>query len=160
MENPGVLQSCINLMRALGAAVGIPELTLDEAHCCTLSFDSVVVNFELELFLCASLGAMPGAGSSALYEQLLDGNLLWKAGGATLGLDRAGKRVVLQQSLPVERLAEVEFEAAVERFVDMAEAWTRRVSEATAAPPDTAAAPPEAAGGARPSTMLTPDVFV
>ena len=147
MEDRGVLQSCNGLMRALGAGVGIPELALDEAHCCTLAFDAVVVNFELEessgqLFLYASLGAMPAAGSSALYEQLLDGNLLWKdTGGATLGLDREGKRVVLQQGLLVEHLAEVEFEAAVERFVDMAEAWTRRVSEAAAAPPDTAAAP-------------------
>jgi hypothetical protein len=55
-----LLQSCNDLMRALGADVGIPDLALDEAHCCTLAFDSVVVNFELDessgqLFFYASL---------------------------------------------------------------------------------------------------------
>ena len=43
-----LLQGCNDLMRALGADVGIPDMGLDEAHCCTLAFDSVVVNFELD----------------------------------------------------------------------------------------------------------------
>jgi Tir chaperone protein (CesT) family len=153
-----LLQSCNGLMRALGAEVGIPELTLDEAHCCALAFDSVVVNFELDesseqLFLYASLGPMPAAGSK-VYEQLLEGNLLWQdTGGATLSLDRQGNRVMLHQDLPAERLSEADFKAAVEQFVNAAEAWTERVSEGAAPPRDGAGAPP-------PSAMLTPDRFV
>jgi Tir chaperone protein (CesT) family len=136
-------------MRALGVEVGIPELTLDEAHCCTLAFDAVVVNFELaessgELFLYASLGPMPAAGSK-IYEQLLEGNLLWK--------DTGGNRVMLHQGLPAERLSEADFKAAVEQFVNAAEAWTQRVSEGAAPPRDEPGAPP-------PPAMLTPDRFV
>jgi hypothetical protein len=153
-----LLQSCNGLMRALGADVGIPDLALDEAHCCTLAFDSVVVNFELDesseqLFLYASLGPMPAAGSR-VYEQLLEGNLLWKdTGGATLSLDREGGRVMLHQGLPAARLSEVDFKAAVEQFVNVAEAWTQRVSKGAAPPPDEAGAP-------RPSAMPTPDQLV
>jgi hypothetical protein len=152
-----LLQSCKGLMRALGADVGIPDLALDEAHCCTLAFDSVVVNFEFDesseqLFLYASLGPMPAAGSR-VYAQLLEGNLLWKdTGGATLSLDRKGGRVMLHQGLPAERLSEVDFKAAVEQFVNVAEAWTQRVSEGAAQPREEAGAPPPA--------RLNPDQFV
>jgi len=151
-----LLQSCKGLMRSLGADVGIPDLALDEAHCCTLAFDSVVVNFELDessgqLFFYANLGPMPAAGSR-VYEQLLEGNLLWKdTGGATLSLDREGSRVMLQQGLPAERLSELDFKAAVEQFVNVAEAWTQRVSEGAAAPRDEGGPPP---------ARLTPDQFV
>jgi Tir chaperone protein (CesT) family len=153
-----LLQSCNDLMRALGADVGIPDLALDEAHCSTLAFDSVVVNFELDesseqLFLYASLGPMPAAGSR-VYEQLLEGNLLWKdTGGATLSLDREGGRVILHQGLPAERLSEVDFKAAVEQFVNVAEAWTQRVSEGAAQPRDEAGAPP-------PPARLNPEQLV
>ena len=80
-----LLESCNGLIRALGADVGIPDLALDEAHCCTLAFDSIVVNFELDessdqLFLYASLGPIPAAGSR-VFEELLEGNLLWKDTG-------------------------------------------------------------------------------
>jgi hypothetical protein len=152
-----LLQSCNDLMRALGADVGIPDLALDEAHCCTLAFDSVVVNFELDessgqLFFYANLGPMPAAGSR-VYEQLLEGNLLWKdTGGATLSLDREGSRVMLHQGLPAERLSEVDFKAAVEQFVNVAEAWTQRVSEGAAAPRDE--------GGPPPSAMVIPEQLV
>ena len=145
-----LLQSCKGLMRALGADVGIPDLALDEAHCCTLAFDSVVVNFELDessgqLFFYASLGPMPAAGSR-IFELLLEGNLLWKdTGGATLSLDRQYARVMLHQSVPAERLSEVDFKAAVEQFVNVAEAWTQRVSEGAAQPQEEAAAPPPSA---------------
>jgi Tir chaperone protein (CesT) family len=118
-----------------------------------------VVDFELDesggqLFLYASLGARPAAGSSGLYEQLLAGNLFWKdTGGATPGLDREGDRVVLLQSLPAERVSEADLKVAVERFVDVAEAWTRRVSEVVAPPQDVA-------GERQASGLLTPDQFV
>ena len=140
-------ESSNGLIRALGADVGIPDLALDEAHCCTLAFDSVVVTFELDessdqLFLYASLGPIPAAGSR-VFEELLEGNLLWKdTGGATLSLDRQGDRVMLHQGVPAERLSEVAFNAAVERFVNVAEVWTQRVSEGAAQPREEAGAPP------------------
>ena len=145
-----LLETCNGLMRALGADVGIPDLALDEAHCCTLSFDSVVLNFELDessdqLFLYASLGPMPAAGSR-VFEELLEGNLLWKdTGGTTLSLDRQGDRGMLHQGVPAECVSEVDFKAAVERFVNVAEVWTERVSEGAAQPREEAGAPPPSA---------------
>ena len=134
-------EAAVRLLGAFGATIGIPDLRLDEAGCCALAFDEVVVNLEADpdgrqLFLYASVGPVPSSDSSELYKQLLDGNLFWKdTGGATLGLDREGARVVLLQSLPAERISDPEFAAAVEQFVNAAEAWTRRIAEAAAEPP-------------------------
>jgi hypothetical protein len=90
-----LLQSCNDLMRALGADVGIPDLALDEAHCCTLAFDWPV-SFELDeggeqLFLYASQARCrpPARGS----EQLLEGNLL--------GRTRAERRSARPPRVPV-----------------------------------------------------------
>ena len=53
----------------LGATVGIPDLRLDDAGCCALSLDEVVVNLEADpdgrqLFLYASVGPVPASDSS------------------------------------------------------------------------------------------------
>jgi hypothetical protein len=105
--------SCNALMLAPGAEVGIPELELDEPHCCALAFDSAVVDVEFDessgqLFLYARLGALPTCGASAICKQLLAGNLFRKETGEAT-LDREGNRVVLLQSLPAERLSEADF---------------------------------------------------
>ena len=155
-----LVQTCNSLLRCLGVEIGIPELALDAANCSVVAFDSVVVNFELDddsgqFFLYSNLGTVPAAGSSALYEQLLDGNLMGKGTrGATLGLDRRARRVVLHQGLPAQRLSDVEFKTAVENFVDVAEAWTQRVSEAEAA-----ARNGDAVDEASPSSMHTPGLL-
>ena len=133
-------EAAVRLLGVLGATLGIPDLQLDEAGCCALAFDEVVVNLEADpegrqLSLYASVGPVPASDSSELQKQLLDGNLFWKdTGGAILGLDREGGRVVVLQSLPAQRISDPEFAAAVEQFVNAAEARTRRIAEAAAEP--------------------------
>lgn len=123
------------LMAALGLQVGITDLGLDDADCCTLSFDATVVNFEADaethrLFLYVDVGDAPEHLPEALYRDLLAANLLWRGtGGATLSLDEARRRFVLAHAVPVERISEVDFVETVERFADIAESWTRRVAE-------------------------------
>jgi hypothetical protein len=144
------------LLHVLGQEVGIPRLGLDKTGCCALAFDEVVVNFELDeeahqLFLYASLGSVPEEVPAAFYRELLDGNLFWKdTGGATLGLDREGQRVILHQTVAVGRISDTDFKALVERFVNVAEAWSRRLEEALARP----------AASATPPLLIHPDMLV
>lgn len=160
-------QAADGLLRALGAEVGIPDLRLDEAGCCTLAFDEVVVNLEVDddsrhLLLYANLGPAPATdAAAALYEDLLDGNLFWRGtGGATLGLDRPGGRILLMQGFPADRVTEADFKAGVERFVDVAEGWKARVGEAVDAAAGTAATVPQAESAeGRPSGMVDPGMM-
>ena len=132
-------RSANGLLHVLGAEVGIPQLHLDKEGCCSVAFDEVVVNFEVDeeahlLFLYASLGPAPAAAGE-LYRDLLGGNLLWQStGGATISLDREAGRLVLMQRFSVGRISDVEFKAGVERFVNVAEIWIRRVADAAAEP--------------------------
>ena len=124
-----------HLLAALGRQVGIAQLGLDDAGCCALSFDTTVVNFELDeethrLFLYADVGDAPRQLGEALYRDLLAANLLWRGtGGATLSLDEGRRRFVLAHAIPVERISEADFVETVERFVDIAETWGRRIDE-------------------------------
>lgn len=124
-----------HLLAALGRLVGIPQLGLDDAGCCALSFDTTVVNFEADeeahrLFLYADVGDAPERLSEALYRDLLAANLLWRGtGGATLSLDERRRRFVLAHAVPVERISEADFVETVERFADIAETWAKRVAD-------------------------------
>lgn len=128
------------LLAALGQQVGIAGLALDEAGCCVLAFDDVVLHFEADeqsgrLFLYAGLGDAPDRLAEAFYRELLAANLMWQGtGGATLSLDPDGRRFVLGHAVPVDRITEVDFVATVERFVDIAETWRRRIAEAGSQP--------------------------
>jgi hypothetical protein len=126
------------LLAALGREVGIPELELDAAGCCVLSFDEIVVNLEADgeshrLFIYADLGEAPDGLPEALYRQILEANLLWKGtGGATLSLDGQARRFVVAHGMPADRISEADFLTTIERFVDIAENWRQRIATAGA----------------------------
>ncbi len=136
------------LLAALGRQVGIAELALDEAGCCVLAFDDVVLHLEADeqsgrLFLYADLGDAPDGLGEAFHRELLAANLMWQGtGGATLSLDPAGRRFVLGHAVPVDRIGEVDFVATVERFVDIAEIWQRRIADAGSQPAEPVEPPP------------------
>ena len=123
------------LIRALGHAVGIDALSLDDGGTCTLSMDEVVLTLELDegedrLVLHAVLGPLPADGQAELFARLLEGNLFWKdTHGATLALDRRNARVLLLRAVPLDA-APVGFPDIVERFVDCAEAWREVIATA------------------------------
>lgn len=124
------------LLKAVAGQAGITGFELDESGCCALSFDGIVVNFEadedsLKLFLYADVGEAPAGLPEALYRRLLEANLLWRGtGGATLSLDTAAQRFVLAHGLPVDHTSEADFLATVETFVNIVEAWRKRIAEA------------------------------
>jgi hypothetical protein len=117
------------LIRALGAAVGIPDLALDAAGACALRIDAIPMRIEHEpeadrLLLVATLGAPPAGEKEALYARLLEANLAWKdTAGATIALDPRGARILLLRPVPLG-LPPAAFPDLVERFVDVAEAWS------------------------------------
>jgi Tir chaperone protein (CesT) family len=132
------------LIRALGHAVGIDALALDDGGTCTLRFDETVLTFELDegedrLVLHAAVGPLPAEGQAELLARLLEGNLFWKdTHGATLALDRREDRVLLLRAVPLDSPS-AGFPGLVERFVDAAEAWREVIAKARGAVPEPAA---------------------
>jgi hypothetical protein len=126
------------LIRALGHAVGIDALCLDDGGTCTLRMDELVLTLELDesedrLVLHSVLGALPADGQAELFARLLEGNLFWKdTHGATLALDRRNARVLLLRAVPLDS-PPAGFPNIVERFVDCAEAWREVIATATGA---------------------------
>ena len=135
-----------SLIRALGHAVGIDALSLDDGGTCILRFDETVLALELDegearLVLHAGLGPLPAEGQAELLARLLEGNLFWKdTHGATLALDRRNARVLLLRAVPLDS-PPAGFPSVVERFVDCAEAWGEVIATAFGAVRETTANP-------------------
>ena len=135
------------LIRALGHAVGIDDLSLDDGGTCTLSMDDVVLTLELDegedrLVLYTVLGPLPAEGHAELFARLLEGNLFWKGThGATLALDRRGARALLLRAVSLDA-PPAGFPNLVERFMDAAEAWREVIATAFGAVPEPAATGP------------------
>jgi hypothetical protein len=135
------------LIRALGHAVGIDDLDLDDGGTCTLRFDETGLTLELDesedrLVLHAALGRLPAEGQAELLARLLEANLFWKdTQGATLALDRREDRVLLLRAVPLDA-PPAGFPGLVERFVDAAEAWREAIATVCGAVPDPTANTP------------------
>jgi hypothetical protein len=129
------------LIRALGHAVGMDDLSLDDGGTYTLSMDETVLALELDagedrLVLHPGLGPLPADGQAELLVRLLEGNLFWKdTHGATLALDRGNARVLLLRAIPLVA-PPAGFPGLVERFVDAAEAWREAIATAFGAVPE------------------------
>lgn len=124
-----------NLLNGLGAYLGLGEITLDDEGRCSMAFDSVVVNFESEddghtLLLYSDVGdpPRPGDANAAFYEELLKANFFnLGTGGGTLGMDRDAGFIALAHRLPAAAITVPQLEGILERFVNLAEAWTRKI---------------------------------
>jgi hypothetical protein len=121
-----------------GKQIGLDDLRLDDNRYAALAFDDVVVNLEFDedlerLVLSAYLGE-PRDDRLKTYELLLDANFCWQGtAGGTLSLERETGGIVLFQSLPTRTLDLRALEAALETFVNSADAWTLQIGQAEAA---------------------------
>ena len=120
-----------------GHSTGLDGLALDDdGYCCLLIDKDLVINIEHDepgqrLVLYSVVGE---AGDR--LAALLEANYLGQGtGGATLGLQPGSTRAVLSREVPVAGLDVPAFSAALERFVNTTEDWTRRL----AAPAESAA---------------------
>jgi len=122
------------LIAELGAAIGLPELKLDEDGACTLSFDdNITVNLRLDpetdaVVLYSPLGLLEADGSVAVKDALLEANLLFQGtGGCTLGVDSNMGLVVLAYREHVAQVRAPLLMERIEAFVNVAEAWRERL---------------------------------
>jgi hypothetical protein len=117
-----------------GKQIGLDDLRLDDNGYAALAFD-VVVNLEYDeeperLLMSAYLGEPQGERLKT-YELLLDANFCWQGtAGATLSLERETGGIVLFQALPARALERQALEAALETFVNTADAWTLQLAPA------------------------------
>lgn len=129
------------LTAELGRQLGVEGLALDEQGSASLQIDDVVLNLEADddgrtLVLHAVVGTPPRRGETPteLSETLLRANFYHMGtGGATLGMDREAGFIALVQRMPLFGVEAVALAAAVEQFVNFAEAWTRRIEQLVAA---------------------------
>lgn len=123
-----------NLVSEFGAAIGIPDLDIDEDNRCNLLFDDVAVSFELaageeSLFVYSVLGTVPHREAESFHQALLHANhLLEGTRGSTLSVDPANRDVVLIREERLDTLRLPRFEAIVEDFVNVAEQWMEQMA--------------------------------
>jgi hypothetical protein len=128
-----------------GKQIGLDDLRLDDNGYAALAFDDVVVNLEYDeeperLLMSAYLGEPQGERLKT-YELLLDANFCWQGtAGATLSLERETGGIVLFQALPARALERQALEAALETFVNTADAWTLQLAQAAVPTADRPAA--------------------
>ena len=122
-----------NLLGEFGAAIGMPDLQLDEEFRCNMMFDDVPVSFELgegdeSVYIYSLLGRVPDDGRDGIHAELLHANYVFtENGGSTLSVDVQSGNVVLLREERLELLRLARLESVVERFVDVAEGWMRRL---------------------------------
>lgn len=139
-----------DLLTQLGNTLTVGPLTLDErTRSCVLVFDdNLVINIEYDdsterLVFSSYLAELPATGAEPLLRELLAANLYWhRTRGATLGLEEGTGGVLLTYAHAVVDLDGPKLEAVLQTFVQQAERWTQRITEATRAPAATLGADP------------------
>jgi hypothetical protein len=134
------------LLSMFGRFVGLADLAFDEAGHCVLGIDGVVLNLERDAtggrLLIYSLVGRPAGDPATVYAALLRANYLGMDGtGMGFGLRPDDDGVVLSRWLEAATLDLPAFEAALQAFVDTAEAWTVRLAGPADGAPVSQAAP-------------------
>ena len=136
-----------------GKTIGLDGLELDgEGYCCLMIDNDLVINIEFDepgvrLMLYSKLGR-PGPDRLAALTEIMEANYLGRGtDGATLGIEPGSGAIVLSREVPVAGIDVPGFSNALERFVNMAESWTKRLGEASSpAPPSEAPEHPPVGG--------------
>ena len=137
--------NAVELVRALGARVGITDLSLGAEGACSVIFDQDEVIFEENtgrLFVFAEIGS--AAGRTDVYTVLLDANHLGHGSGfGSIGLDK--ERETFTLSRVVETPCEYEqFEEQLKLFVSVLRYWKKYLQEGPQEQSDNQTLPPNA----------------
>lgn len=123
-----------DLLKMLGAEVGIDTLACDVNGSCSMSFDAIVVNMEyLEesstLFFYSAIAKVEKESKSVIMEELLDANCFFKGTqGASLGLDKVSGIVMLQYQSHVSTLEYGTFRNILQNFLTVADVYMRKIN--------------------------------
>lgn len=144
------------LVNDFGKLLGLEGLPPDEDGSWTLRFDDVVVQIDGDrdagaLTCYVDLGKPPAWGApSEFYEALLKANFFASGtGGASLGMDREAGFMALSRQLSIAGTTPQDLSGVVERLVDFAEAWIRRIPELLAQDAASGSVSPEQESGLR-----------
>lgn len=125
-----------DLLAALGAHVGIPDLEMNDDNVCRLVLDrSLVVDMEhlpgtnvLQVY--SVVGGHP-ENNLALCHQLLAANLFGQGtGGAVLALDESRGEVLLVQTFDLSTVTPEVFVTTLESYVGYVSTWTEELLKA------------------------------
>ena len=125
------------LLSDFGASIGIADLSLDDEGRVNLMFDDIPLSIELDegdesVSIYSLIDRLPPTfDCSPLYAMLLNANYIHQGtDGATLGVDEKTRNVVLIRREKLMQMRAAEFEADIERFINLAEHWKRLVYQA------------------------------
>jgi len=129
------------LLKDLGARIGVGPLALGEDGACSLSFaDGAEVHIRPDdddpnsCVLVSACGGLPDAGRAAFLRQLLEANFFHRdTGDGVIALEPALDEALLVQRLRIDLLDGEKFAEAVTAFLDYQERWSRRATVALAA---------------------------
>ncbi len=140
-----------SLLRDFGAGIGLADLAPDDQGYCCLQFgEHVKVSLQYEpegqdIVVFARLGAIEPEDRALAHEMMLAGNFFWgQTKGGTLAIDPSEGVVFLLMKEKLRALDLPGFEALLERFVAVAEAWQSRLQVLTTRAGGEPAAPPAA----------------
>lgn len=121
-------------IEALGKKIGVP-LQVDDEGACVLSVDDMTVTLQSIAEIEAAgfwgeIGEPPPQGLEKLLSAMLEANHMFRGtGGATISRDSETDRFFLCRILDLRSLDAEAFAAALERFVNVLEAWIRLVKD-------------------------------
>jgi hypothetical protein len=125
-----------NLLKELGANVGLADLKPNNDGLCSLRFDDrVTIDLEYHeestsLIFSSIIGTLLTHQTEKIYPDLLEANLLWAGtGGATLGVDPVTLSAFLCYQERIEEMDFVRFQDLLKGFSDVAIFWNKRLQE-------------------------------
>lgn len=128
-------------VKALADKIGVP-LKVDDEGTCVLSVDDMMVTLQSipeaeSAGFWGEIGEPPPQGLERLFSAMLEANHMFKGtGGATISRDSETGRFFLCRLLDLRSLDAEAFAAALERFVNVLEAWVELVKDFRETPPD------------------------
>jgi hypothetical protein len=140
-----------DLLSDYGARFGL-RLTPDLNRCCQLTFDDDL-DVDLEapaerpdcVFIHACLGRMTAGTRSELQGMLLDANHFGTlTAGFVFSVEAGSDEIVLHGRLTLAGLTTRDLAATIDRFVQQARLWTRRLAQSDFRDAAPGAAPPDA----------------
>ena len=132
-------------VKALGNKIGV-TLQVDDEGTCVLSVDDMTVTLqsipEVEsVGFWGEIGEPPPQGLEKLLSAMLEANHMFRGtGGATISRDSETGRFFLCRILDLRSLDAEAFAAALERFVNVLEAWIALVRDYRETAPDASGA--------------------
>ena len=136
---------------ALGSRIGVP-LQVDDEGACVLSVDDMTVTLQgipeaESAGFWGEIGEPPPQGLEKLLSAMLEANHMFKGtGGATISRDSETGCFFLCRILDLRNLDAETFAAALERFVNVLEAWISLVKDYRETAPDASDAPAAPSG--------------